>query len=133
MAPPPETFPRVLVAAVPRAHVAFLSALPFSASFGDFFFCHAGIRPGIPLERQDPLDLTWIRHAFLDHPGLHDKVIVHGHTPVAEPVVMANRVDVDTYAWHSGRLTALVVDGARKRLMAVSADGAVQLSDAVTP
>ena len=28
---------------------------------------------------------------------------------------------------------ALVVDGARKRLMAVSADGAVQLSDAVTP
>src|SRR3954471_21383567 len=33
-----------LVKAVPRSHVDFLRSLPFSATFGDFFFCHAGIR-----------------------------------------------------------------------------------------
>jgi len=122
-----------LVAAIPRAHVEFLLSLSFSADFGDLFFCHAGIRPGVPLDRQDPQDLIWIRREFLDHPRLYDKVIVHGHTPVPEPVVTPNRVDVDTYAWHSGRLTALVVDGAAKQLLSVADDGTVQRSDAVTP
>jgi serine/threonine protein phosphatase 1 len=108
-----------LVEAVPAAHVAFLRSLQFSAEFGDFFFCHAGIRPGVPLERQVPEDLVWIRDEFLDYTGLHPKVIVHGHTPAAEPEVLANRVNVDTGAFHSGRLTALAIDGAQKRLLEV--------------
>ncbi|RUW71628.1 MULTISPECIES: metallophosphoesterase [unclassified Mesorhizobium] len=110
-----------LVAAVPQAHVDFLRSLPFSVAFGDFFFCHAGIRPGVPLESQSPQDLIWIRDAFHDHPGLYPKVIVHGHTPVPEAEIMANRVNVDTLAWHSGTLSALVVDGADKRILTVEA------------
>lgn len=108
-------------AAVPAAHLAFLEGLAASAEFGDFFFCHAGIRPGVPLDRQDPQDLIWIRETFLHHPGLHPKVIVHGHTPQNEAEVLANRVNVDTLAYASGRLTALVVDGTEKRLLEVSA------------
>ena len=111
----------LLKRAVPQSHIA-LPAEPrlLRSSFGDFFFCHAGIRPGVPLERQDPRDLLWIRGEFLNYPGLHPKVIVHGHTPHAEPEVMANRVNVDTFACRSGVLTALVIDGADKRLLSVS-------------
>jgi len=110
---------QALAAAVPQSHRRFLQSLEFSASFGDFFFCHAGIRPGVALDAQDPFDLTWIRGEFHNHHGLYPKVIVHGHTPVAEPEILANRVNIDTGAFASGRLTALVINGAEKRLLTV--------------
>ncbi len=116
------TFPaacRLLEAAVPQRHRDFLRRLAFSASFGDFFFCHAGIRPGVALEAQDEQDLIWIRREFHRYAGLYPKVIVHGHTPVPEPDVHANRVNIDTGAFASGRLTALAIDGAEKRLLTV--------------
>ncbi|MCX8571865.1 metallophosphoesterase family protein [Aminobacter sp. MET-1] len=109
-----------LVRSVPESHVRFLRGLPYSASFGDFFFCHAGVRPEVPLERQDPQDLIWIRKEFLNYPGLHPKVVIHGHTPQAEPEVMANRVNVDTGVYYSGALSAFVIDGADKRLISVA-------------
>ncbi|CDX43616.1 Bis(5'nucleosyl)-tetraphosphatase, ApaH [Mesorhizobium sp. SOD10] len=108
-----------LAKAVPRSHIDFLQSLTFSATFGDFFFCHAGIRPGVPLDRQNQQDLIWIRDAFHDHPELFPKVIVHGHTPVPEAEVTANRVNVDTLAWKSGTLSALAVNGGDKRILTV--------------
>ncbi|MCT2580675.1 MAG: serine/threonine protein phosphatase [Mesorhizobium sp.] len=108
-----------LVEAVPQAHVDFLRSLSFSACFGDFFFCHAGIRPGVPLESQNEQDLIWIRDVFHNYPGLYPKVIVHGHTPVPDVDVMANRVNLDTLAWQAGTLSALAVDGAEKRILTV--------------
>jgi serine/threonine protein phosphatase 1 len=104
---------------IPVEHLAFLRLLPRSISFGDFFFCHAGIRPGVKLEEQDPKDLIWIRHEFLDHPGLYEKVVVHGHTPSDEPEVMPNRINVDTGAFYSGVLTCAIIHGADKMLMDV--------------
>lgn len=106
-----------LVLAVPADHVDFLLQLGLSASFGDFFLCHAGVRPGVPLDRQAPADLIWIRDEFLRWPGLHEKVVVHGHTPTARPELRPNRVNVDTGAFRTGLLTALVLEGGEKRLM----------------
>ena len=112
-----------LESAVPAAHREYLAGLPYSLTFGDFYFCHAGIRPGVPLADQSPDDLVWIRQAFHAWPQLHPKVIVHGHTPTAEPEVLANRVNVDTAAWQSGRLTALMIEETTKRfLQATMAD-----------
>lgn len=108
-----------LLAVVPREHVAFLNDLKLSAGFGDFFFCHAGIRPGVPLDAQDPHDLIWIRREFHDYPGLHPRLIVHGHTPHHEPEIRVNRVNLDTYAFASGRLTALAIEGRDKRFLEV--------------
>ncbi|MEQ1953864.1 metallophosphoesterase [Mesorhizobium yinganensis] len=116
-----DRFHADLVQAVPPEHVGFIRSRRFSVSFGDFFFCHAGIRPGIPLDRQISDDLIWIRNEFLHHPNLHPKVVVHGHTITREPEVLANRVNVDTGAWRSGVLTALVIEGAEKRLMTAQA------------
>jgi serine/threonine protein phosphatase 1 len=119
--------------AIPARHMAFLRGLACSVRFGDFFFCHAGIRPGVPLNRQTRRDLIWIRDDFVTWPGLHPKVIVHGHTPQPEPEIRPNRVNVDTRAYASGRLTALAVDGADKRILQVCEDGSVQRTAALTP
>ncbi len=112
---------RALRDRIPQRHLDFLGELPLSVSFGDYFFCHAGIRPSVPLEEQQRDDLIWIRNVFLDYPGLHPKVIVHGHTPRPEPEVMANRVDVDTGAFKSGILTAFVAEGGDKRFLSIHA------------
>lgn len=109
-----------LITAMPNSHVELLTKLTFSMSFGDFFFCHAGIKPGVPLDEQKPHSLIWIRDEFLDWTGLHPKVVVHGHTPSPEPEVRANRVNVDTHAYASGVLSALVIDGREKELMQVA-------------
>jgi serine/threonine protein phosphatase 1 len=97
----------------------FVRSAAICVAFGDFFFCHAGVRPGVPLDKQSPDDLIWIRGEFHRWPGMFDKVIVHGHTPHHEPEILPNRVNVDTEAWRSGALTALVVDGHDKRLTQV--------------
>lgn len=112
-----------LVAAMPADHLRFLAKLPLSAEFGDFFFCHAGIRPGVPLAEQQPNDLIWIRERFLNDPRLHPRIIVHGHTPVTEAEIMPNRVDVDTGAYYSGLLSALVIEGGEKKVLTVSGPG----------
>lgn len=122
---------RALVKAMPRAHVEFLLSLEFSLGYGDFFFCHAGIKPRVPLADQPLEQLIWIRDEFLDYPGLHPKVIVHGHTPCREPEVRANRVNVDTGCYSTGVLTAFVAEGSEKRLLTVETE--TQRTAAVTP
>lgn len=112
-----------LDAAVPPRHRDCLAGLPYSVTLGDFYFCHAGIRPGIPLSDQSPTDLVWIRQEFHRWPHLHPKVVVHGHTSRAEPEVLPNRVNVDTAAWQSGMLTALAIEGTDKRFLTVTAAG----------
>jgi serine/threonine protein phosphatase 1 len=66
-----------------------------------------------------PSDLIWIRREFHRHVGLYEKIVVHGHTPVVEPEVMPNRVNVDTGAYASGVLTALVIEGSDKQILSV--------------
>ena len=73
----------------------------------------------MPLEWQNAEHLIWIRDEFLDYPHLHPKVVVHGHTPSPVPEVLPNRVNVDTGCYRTGLLTALVIDGAEKRFLAV--------------
>lgn len=96
--------------AMPRAHLDFLRKLPVSMTFGDFFFVHAGIRPHVALNEQNEDDLLWIREEFLLHRSPFEKVIVHGHSPVLEPEVQTNRINIDTGAYATGRLTCLVIE-----------------------
>lgn len=116
-----RTARNALLDVVPPKHLELLDELGRSATFGDFFFCHAGIRPGIALDRQDKEDLIWIREEFLDHAGLNPKVIVHGHTPVPLPDIRSNRVNVDTRAYESGVLSALAIFHEKKQLLGVEA------------
>jgi serine/threonine protein phosphatase 1 len=106
-------------AALPASHFEFLRSLKTSFTRGCYFFCHAGVRPGVPLDRQSEHDLLWIRDAFLMSREDFGKIVVHGHTPVAEPEVRANRVGIDTGAFASGRLTCIMLDEAGHRFLEV--------------
>ena len=97
--------------AIPESHLRFLGGLALSFTCGDFFFTHAGVRPGIPLAKQTEQDLLWIREEFLLHEEDFDKIIVHGHTPSEEPDVRSNRINIDTGAYATGRLTCLILQG----------------------
>jgi serine/threonine protein phosphatase 1 len=96
--------------ALPDSHHRFLENLGLSFTSGDFFFVHAGVRPGVPLEQQNEQDLLWIRQDFLMHQGAFGKVVIHGHTPTVEPDVRPNRINIDTGAYATGRLTCLVLE-----------------------
>ena len=97
--------------AFPRAHELFMQCLRNQFSCGDFLFVHAGIRPGVPLDDQDPNDLIWIRDEFLDDTRSHKRFIVHGHTPVPHPEIRRNRINIDTAAWRTGALTCVAIEG----------------------
>jgi serine/threonine protein phosphatase 1 len=102
---------RALKTAMPRDHVRFLQTLKPSFLCGDFFFVHAGVRPGIPLREQQERDLLWIRDEFLNCEDDFGKFIVHGHTPVRSPDIRANRANIDTGAYATGNLTLLTIQG----------------------
>ena len=107
-----------LRAALPMEHFAFLQSLKTSFSHGKYFLCHAGVRPGAPLESQKEEDLLWIRDEFLNSKMDFGKIIVHGHTPRPEPEVLPNRINIDTGAFATGRLTCVVLEQDRHRFLA---------------
>ena len=97
---------------LPTSHAIFFDSLELIHCVGDYVFVHAGIKPGVRLDRQAPTDLLWIREPFLSHSRPSDKMIVHGHTPTNEPYRDAHRIGVDTGAYATGILTAArILDG----------------------
>lgn len=100
-----------LRAAIPPAHVAFLKEGGDTIRFGDYLLVHAGIRPGVAIEDQQPHDLRWIRQPFLSDAHDHGCLVIHGHTVTDGVDRRANRVGIDTGAYRTGTLTAAVVEG----------------------
>jgi serine/threonine protein phosphatase 1 len=96
--------------ALPPAHRQFLFSLERSFSCGDFFFVHAGVRPGVPLSQQADEDLFWIRDEFLNSEERFGKIIVHGHNPVMDVEFHSNRINIDTGAFVTGRLSCLRIE-----------------------
>lgn len=110
---------RAFAEALPAHHLAFLKSLGMSLDAGRYFFCHAGIRPGVDFCAQLDHDLIWIRYEFLDSGADHGKIVVHGHTPVDAPEVKANRINIDTRAFASGRLTCVALEAQSHRFLTV--------------
>ena len=86
--------------------LSFAQSLPLShrlkISGRDYFFCHAGVNPGRPLDQQEPDDLLWIREEFFDH-YQGQEIIVAGHTPTSyvdwgrtTPLIEDNMILLDT-------------------------------------
>lgn len=98
-------------ASIPPRHLEFLRALALSHTEGDYFFVHAGVRPGVALEDQDEADMIWIRDPFLYSDADHGKIVVHGHSIARQPEIEANRIGIDTGAYATGKLTCLVLEG----------------------
>lgn len=120
-------------AAVPAADRDFIEAFEEHIAIGDYLFVHAGIRPGEPLDAQQPSDLRWIREPFLSHGGDHGHVVVHGHTIAPEPEFLRNRIGIDTGAYLTGRLTALGLEGTERWLIEASQDESGAIGTATRP
>ncbi len=113
----PDDAVEALRSAIPAEHQAFLASFADTLRAGDYLFVHAGIRPGVPLGEQAQADLRWIREPFLEHPGRHDHMVVHGHTITPEVDECAGRIGIDTGAYKYGVLTALVLEGTDRMVL----------------
>jgi serine/threonine protein phosphatase 1 len=109
--PTPEAILAAARDAVPAGHLHFLQTLPAWHRAGDLLFVHAGIRPGVPWERQDPEDFLWIREPFLSHEGAFPWLVVHGHTPGERPERHRNRINLDGGAGYGRPLVPAVFEG----------------------
>src|SRR6266498_112547 len=112
-----EQASKALGKTVPAEHFSFLASLKTSMAVGRYFLCHAGVRPGIPLDRQSDEDLLWIRDQFLNSKAHFGKIIVHGHTPTEQAEILPNRINIDTGAFATGRLTCVVLENSEPRFL----------------
>ena len=106
---------------MPSDHLSFLNALETHTTYGDYFFTHAGVRPGVPLEEQREEDLIWIRAAFLNSIKNFGKVVVHGHTADRNIDRKPNQIGIDTAAYMTNVLTCLVLEGEDQRFIQTEA------------
>ena len=96
---------------LPEEHLQlFQSLLPYWET-DDYIFVHAGLEPGIPLEKQDISSLCETRSAFVSEDHDYGKVVVFGHTPFDLPFVTPTRIGIDTGAVYGNLLTALELPG----------------------
>ncbi|MGP9789680.1 metallophosphoesterase family protein [Roseinatronobacter sp. NSM] len=112
---------QMLDATIPAAHRAFLTNLPYGLSVGDYFLCHAGIDPARSLEQQRPEDLLWGGGDKIDAATGPLPVVVHGHVITEDVLLTSKRINVDTGAYQSGKLSAVrLVAGMRPIVLSVT-------------
>jgi serine/threonine protein phosphatase 1 len=99
---------------IPEDHRTFVRRMGDGILVGDYFFTHAGIRPGVALDDQEQQDLRWIRKEFLESDVDHGMIVVHGHTQLDDAEVRPNRIGIDTGAYRTGKLTALGLEGTER-------------------
>lgn len=93
-----------------KRHEQWLRKRPTFLHESGFYFVHAGVAPGRPLDQQRRVHQLWIRNRFLWSRRNHGAVIVHGHTVVGKrPIVRRNRISIDTGAYRTGVLTCAVL------------------------
>lgn len=107
-----------LIKLIPKRHLLFFKKLEHFWRFDKYFFVHAGVDPDNPLNKQNPKDMVRIREKFLNSEANLGAIIIHGHTISEQPVVTKNRIGVDTGAYVSNQLTAVVLEGDRYRFLA---------------
>lgn len=102
---------------IPQAHLDLLRDLPYIWRNGSYIFVHAGFDFDNGLDFQDQTDLLWARPPFPGAENAQGLRVVHGHTVTDEPHIDDTRIGVDTGAWRSGVLTAVVLEGESVRFL----------------
>ena len=92
---------------IPDDHAIFFKELLPYIELEDYYVVHAGFRPGVAIEDQILEDLIWIREPFIFSDHDFGKPVIFGHTPIAEPLLMDNKIGLDTGAVYGNRLTCL--------------------------
>lgn len=98
---------------IPEEHLSFFRSLKLLIELEDYYVVHAGFRPGVPIESQNPEDLLWIRDSFIFSNHYFGKRVIFGHTPFAQPLLMENKIGLDTGAVYGNKLTCLELPSLR--------------------
>ena len=98
---------------LPASHREFYRSLRPYYEWEEYIFVHAGLRNGVPLEKQDLFDLIWIREEFFYSDYDFGKKIVFGHTPFPQPFIHNYRIGIDTGAVYGNRLTCIELPAVR--------------------
>ncbi|MDY7037142.1 MAG: metallophosphoesterase [Thermodesulfobacteriota bacterium] len=94
---------------IPPDHLAFFKNLYSWIELEDYYIVHAGFRPGLDIQRQSLEDLLWIRDSFIYSDYDFGKKVIFGHTPFYEPLIMDNKIGLDTGAVYGNKLTCLEI------------------------
>src|SRR4051812_2962704 len=104
----------------PPKYAAYLRSLPYIIDLGSHLVVHAGVRPGVPLDKQMASDMTEIRTMGADPPQRRGvpwyavyrgpQTIIFGHWPARTPRRAAYAIGLDTGCVYGGSLTAFVVE-----------------------
>ena len=92
---------------LPPDHAQFYQDLQLYYETPDYIFVHAGFKPGVPLAEQVEDDLLWIRGEFITSQEDFGRRVIFGHTPFKQPLLMPNKIGIDTGAVYGNFLTAL--------------------------
>ena len=92
---------------IPADHLDFYESLVLHYETEDYIFVHAGMRENVPLKKQKPQELMWIREDFIDSEFNFGKKVIFGHTPFQEPLVQRNKIGIDTGAVYGNQLTCI--------------------------
>ena len=94
-------------AKISREHWQFFESLLPYYETGDYIFVHAGMKPRLPLHEQTMHELLWVRHEFIETEDDFGKMVIFGHTPLSYPLIMPNKIGIDTGAVYGGKLTCV--------------------------
>lgn len=125
----PARFADALRREIPPRHLELFAEMPLSWRCGDYFFAHAGVRPGVTLDRQTARDLLMIRGEFLEADADHGAVVVHGHSIGEQTEVRPNRIGLDTGAYRTGILSAVRLEGGDQDFLTVSDQALANVGD----
>jgi serine/threonine protein phosphatase 1 len=115
---PEEEVRAAFIGKMSADHQQFYAGTSSYCDAKPYLFVHAGIRPGVKLEEQSLADLMTIRKGFLDFGKDFGRIVVHGHTPVMQPELHPNRINIDTGAFATHNLTCLKIDAEGARVLA---------------
>lgn len=104
------------------AHIKWLSRRPVFFEDDKYFYVHAGLIPALSIkEHLDHLishseystdiieTFLWTRYEFIEDDYDWGKKVIFGHTFVPEPLVMENKIGIDTMPRNKGKLTAVLL------------------------
>ncbi len=95
--------------AIPAHHISFAASLPSLIAVPGLCFVHAGLLNDVPLEQQEDKNLLWIRPSNREHLRWQTISDRHGHTPVRNVAMVHNRLNVDTGAFMTRRLSGVKI------------------------
>jgi len=94
-----------------KKELGFFKSLKLYHEEGEFLFVHGGVKPKVPLEDQQEFDMIWIREEFIySQNPLPGKVVVFGHTPFEEVLIMEDKIGIDTGCVYGNKLSAIRLD-----------------------